>query len=181
MRKHGGMRPHDIAVLLKIISLGNVGWRVVDLAAALFLSQSEISESLNRCKIARFVDHSKRVVHRGALLEFLKYGLRYVFPVEPGSLVRGIPTAHSAKPLSSFIRSEADVYVWPFDMGMVRGQAIEPLYENAAKAAFEDSKLYELLALTDALRVGKSREYSLAVKELTRRIGNGGKSPYYDA
>ena len=170
MRKHGGMRPHDIVVLLKILAMGSESWRMTDLAGALHLSQSEISESLNRCKIARLIDESKRIVFRKALLEFLTHGLKYVFPVQPGSLVRGVRTAHSAKPLSSMIVSEKDVYVWPWDEGDVRGQAIEPLYKNAPMAAREDERFYELLALVDAIRVGRAREQAIAVKELSQRV-----------
>jgi len=28
-------------------------------------------------------------------MEFLEHGVRYVFPAEPGSLTRGVPTAHA--------------------------------------------------------------------------------------
>ena len=54
--------------------------------------------------------------------------------------------------------------------GNVSGQAIEPLYAGASKAAKEDPKLYELLSLVDALRVGKAREQNLAEDELRNRI-----------
>ena len=171
MRKHTGMRPQDIVVLLKMISLGGKSWRITDLANQLFMSQSEVSEALNRCKIAGLTDESKKKVFRDSLLEFLVHGLRYVFPEQPGALVKGIPTAHSAEPLSKKILSaEADCYVWPFSEGKVRGQAINPLFKTAPKAALEDPKLYELLALTEALRVGKAREFKLASEELSKRF-----------
>jgi hypothetical protein len=38
------------------------------------------------------------------------------------------------------------------------------------QAALEDKRLYELLALVDALRDGRARERELAVKELTKRL-----------
>ena len=38
------------------------------------------------------------------------YGIKYVFPVEPGALVRGIPTAHSASPIKDHILSGTDTY-----------------------------------------------------------------------
>ncbi|HTN21769.1 MAG TPA: hypothetical protein VL125_14900 [Pelobium sp.] len=53
------MRPHDIVVLLKGICLEN-SWMNKDLASALFISNSEISESLNRSKIAGLIFHTKR-------------------------------------------------------------------------------------------------------------------------
>ncbi|MCK4663238.1 MAG: hypothetical protein KAT68_10255 [Bacteroidales bacterium] len=170
MKKHNGMRPQDVVVLLKIISLANQNWRYSDLAYLLNISQSEVSEALDRCKLAKLVDNKKKDVFRNSLLEFLIYGLKYVFPVQPGANVRGIPTAHSAKPISNLIISDKDIYVWASADGTIRGQSIEPLYKTVPKSVQKDEKLYELLALIDVLRVGKSREIELAKKELTKRI-----------
>jgi hypothetical protein len=60
-------------------------------------------------------------------------------------------------------------FVWPFEEGEDRGQMIRPLYPTVPQAASRDSVLYELLALTDAIRVGQPRERALAIKELERR------------
>lgn len=94
------MRPQDIVVLLKIISIHDLKWRNIDIANALQLSPSEVSEALNRCKIAGQIDSKKRDVHTNSFKEFLIYGLKYVFQVEPGAIVRGILTAHSAPPVN---------------------------------------------------------------------------------
>lgn len=174
MRNFNGIKPQDIVVLLKLAALDNDKWRHVDLVDALGLSQGEISFSLNRCRTAGFLDVSKKKVMRGALLEFLVHGLKYVFPVKPGPVSRGIPTAHSAPPLYARIAAlDEDRYVWPWDEGSARGQAIEPLYSNAPAAALKDKKLYELLALVDAIRAGRSREQSFAIQELQARLGKG--------
>jgi hypothetical protein len=47
---------------------------------------------------------------------------------------------------------------------------IEPLHPAAPKACLKDSKLYEYLALCDALRVGKAREKNLAMVEFKKRL-----------
>lgn len=60
--------------------------------------------------------------------------------------------------------------VWPHPDGDVRGESLEPLYPRAADAARRDSKLYECLALVDALRVGRARDKSLAIDLLAKRI-----------
>ena len=169
MKKHSGMRPHDVVILLKIISKDEEPWFNKDLANELYISQSEISESLNRSKIAGLFEADKKKVFKLALLEFLIHGLRYVYPEQPSSLVRGLATSHSAPPLNKAIRSEQN-YVWPYVKGSVRGFAVEPLHPNVPKACLEDDKLYELLALTDALRLGRARERNLAIKELEKRI-----------
>ena len=106
---------------------------------------------------------------RQALYDFLQYGLAVVFPVKPGAVVRGIPTAHSTAPLNKEISSGED-YVWPFAKGNVRGHGITPLYTTVPQAALDDEQLYALLALADALRVGKIREKNIAVQELKNRI-----------
>lgn len=108
---------------------------------------------------------------RGSLEEFLIHGLKYAFPTRPGALVTGIPTAHSAEPLKDLlVVNDRDVYVWEYEAGTVKGQAIKPLYHSVPKAANEDRQLHELLSLVDGLRVGKMRERELAVKELRKRL-----------
>lgn len=166
------MSPHDIVILLKIVSYGDQTWFQKPLAEALGISQSEISKSLNRSKYAGLLTPNGKTIMKMALLEFLQYGLRYVFPQKPGAVVRGVPTSHSAKPLSDEIQS-SEAYVWPYGKGTVRGQSIVPLYASVPEAALKDAKLHELLALTDALRVGRARERELAVKELKKRLELG--------
>ncbi len=73
MKPHNGMRPQDIVVLLKIITIGNVDWQYRDLSSTLFLSTSEVSESLYRSHIAGLVDESKRKVFRQSLMEFIEH------------------------------------------------------------------------------------------------------------
>ncbi|MFH4969334.1 hypothetical protein V8G61_14105 [Gaetbulibacter sp. M240] len=163
------MSPQDIVVLLKIITYANQPWYQDQLAQALQISQSEISKSLARSKFAGLIDNSGKKVFKMALFEFLQYGIRYVFPEQPGALVRGVPTAHSALPLSQRIVSE-EHYVWPYGKGKIRGQAITPLYPSVVDAVQNDEKLHELLALVDALRVGKAREKEIAVQALKDRI-----------
>ncbi|MFO8022311.1 MAG: hypothetical protein R6U65_07590 [Perlabentimonas sp.] len=165
------MSPQDVVVLLKIITYGNQPWSQVPLASALCMSQSEVSKSIARSKYAGLLDPTGKVVRRMALMEFLQFGLRYVYPQAPGAVVRGVPTAHSAPPLNQSIQS-SESYVWPWGKGKVRGQSIIPLYKSVVDAVQNDSELYEMLALTDALRVGRARERELATAELKKRIIN---------
>jgi hypothetical protein len=170
MKKHNGMRPQDIVVLLKIVALNHDNWKNSDLANSLQISASEITEVLNRCKIASLIDSKKRMVHISSFSEFLIYGLKYVFPVEPGAIVRGIPTAHSAYPINQVISTGTDIYVWPYAKGNQRGQAIEPLYNTLPEIINADKLLYELLAIIDTIRVGRAREIKIAIIELEKRL-----------
>jgi hypothetical protein len=169
MKKHNGMRPHDLAILLKIATKGNEHWYMKDLAFELGMSASEITESINRSTIAGLISNDKKTLKKLAMLDFLKSGLKYVFPQQPGSLVRGIGTAHSAPPLNKEIVSE-EQYVWPNGKGKIRGQAIEPLHKNIPEACLKDDKYYELMALVDAIRIGKAREQTMALRMIEERI-----------
>jgi hypothetical protein len=152
------------------VSIHNQQWRNIDIANALQVSPSEVSEALNRCRIAGLIDSKKRSVHINSFKEFLIYGLKYVFPVEPGAVVKGIPTAHSASPINKHIASGGDVYVWPYAKGTQRGQAIEPLYMTLPAIIQEDKMFYELLAIVDTIRVGRARELKIAIEELEKRL-----------
>ena len=163
------MRPHDVAVLLKISSMKSSDWLMKDLAPTLGISAGEISESLNRSVYAGLISDDKKTVMKEALLEFLENGLKYAFPQRPGETTRGVPTSFSAPPLNQLVSSMEPV-VWPLPEGKVRGQAIQPLYPGVPKSCLKDPSLYELLALTDALRIGKAREKKLATTELRKRI-----------
>ena len=105
MKKHSGMRPHDIVILLKIAAKGSQKWFMKDLSYELNISASEISESINRSVIAGLIAPNKKKLMKLALMDFLEHGLRYVYPQQPGAMVRGIPTAHSAAPLNTKIVS----------------------------------------------------------------------------
>lgn len=61
-------------------------------------------------------------------------------------------------------------FVWPHPNGSVRGVGVEPLHPAVPFAAMQDAKLYELLALFDALRVGKARERGMALERLQLHI-----------
>lgn len=164
------LKPQDIVVLLKVHNL-NKQWTYSQLAKSLGMSSSEVHAALVRCETSGLYEREQRKIFFQPLCEFLVHGLKYVFPSQPGAMVRGIPTAHSAEPLKSMLMVNADdVYVWATPNGEIRGQAIEPLYRCVPQAATEDRQLYELLCLIDGLRVGRVREQKLAAAELVKRL-----------
>src|SRR5690606_7125175 len=121
----------------------------------LHISQSEISAGLKRAIESRLLLPDSQRVAKKPFIDFLIYGVPFVFPTRPGPIERGMPTSHSAAPLNQRIRSNPDdQYVWPDAEGRLKGHSITPLYPSAPLAAKRDPKLYELLAITDALRVG---------------------------
>ncbi len=169
MKKHHGMRPHDLAILLKIAAKGDQQWYMKDLAYELGISAGEVSESLNRSAYAGLISKDKRSLNKLALFDFLTCGLPYVFPQQPGALARGIKTAHSAFPLSGKVSGE-EVFIWPYAKGDSRGQSVEPLHPNIPEACLKDSIFYEYMALADAIRIGKARERQLAVDMIKKKL-----------
>tara|TARA_R110002049_G_scaffold308402_3_gene512313 strand:- start:359 stop:913 length:555 start_codon:yes stop_codon:yes gene_type:complete len=165
------LKPQDILILLKILVLGEKSWFHHTIAQELGISQSEVSQSLNRSKYAGLIDNAKKKVNKIAFTEFLIHGVAYAFPQQPGAIVRGVLTAHAAEPLNRVINAN-DKYVWPYAKGLERGQAIEPLYNTVVEATLSDKELYELLTMIDAIRVGRVREKEIAKKELKKRILN---------
>ncbi len=171
MKQHKGMRPHDIAVLLKIAAIKEQPWLNKDLAATLYISPSEITESLGRSAIAGLIDPAKKKVFIRSLVDFLHHGLKYVFPVVPGALVKGKPTAQAAPVMNRYFAS-AEKYVWPDANGKERGMLVEPLYPGVIKATNVDTVLYDLLALCDVIRLGKVREIKKAEELIKKILGN---------
>lgn len=163
------MRPQDVAILLKIILLGKQEWQYQDLARSLHISGAEVNASLHRSKLAGLVDFNRKRVNKLALFEFLSHGFQYVFPIQPGGISKGIPTAHSHPSLRNKIVSDT-IFVWPDITGIEIGQSIEPLFNNQVKATKEDPLLYEILSLLEVLRVGKTRERNVALNQLKKII-----------
>jgi len=163
------MKGQDILVLLKLAVLDGKNFQIHPLAKELGISPSELSSSIRRSIFAGLIDPLERRCNKPAFLEFMLHGFQYVFPVRPGEITRGIPTAHSAPPLKEKILGKID-YVWPFPAGESRGQAIRPIYKSVPVAAQNDPALYTLLALADALRVGLARERKIAASKFKEII-----------
>jgi hypothetical protein len=184
------LSPQDVVVVLKLLAAGPRSWTFAQLGEELAMSPSQVFRSVDRAEAARLLDNGfmsppppppwltdqDRPVlpsgpNRRNLKEFLIHGVKYAFPVHRGGLVRGVPTAHAAPPLNQQIAESSEPPpVWPDAEGAVRGVEFSPLYKNVPAAARRDPKLYELLALVDAIRDGRAREREIAIRELTERI-----------
>ena len=139
------------------------------------LSPSEVHASVKRGKEARLlviVGSDEAVPNKAAVLEFLVHGLKYYhFPAERGEIARGVPTSYAAEPLKHQVSAGNDPQpVWPSAEGTARGYSLKPLYRTAPKAAKADHKLYEMLALVDAVRDGRARDRQIAEQELRARL-----------
>lgn len=184
------MKSQDILILLKLASMEQEDenlaldrvadrpgerYSVRNLAAELGISKTEVSASINRSISSGLAVHDRHDGHpkpnRKALLDFIVCGLKYVFPVKPGAIVRGVATAYAAPVLKDELRSTGEyILVWPYAEGREKGQSVTPLFKSAPLAARNDPHLYEYLALADAIRLGSPRESNLAAKRLKERL-----------
>jgi hypothetical protein len=167
------LKPQDIVILLKLVTIGDRSWSYSTLASELAMSPSEVHSGIGRVTAARLFDSQRKVPILKALLEFLLHGVKYAYPPKRGHLTRGMPTSYAAPPLNRLIsQPDEPPPVWPDPEGEVRGYEFSPLYRSVPKAAARDDALYELLTLVDAIRDGRARERELAVKEITARLDN---------
>jgi hypothetical protein len=172
-RKQWTLKPQDLAVGLKLLLLREENMSYAALAKAMRLSPYEAHAAVQRLSAARLLVGTGQghAPSRGALREFLLHGARYAFPPVIGEPTIGIPTAHGAAPLSAHFSAGGDLPpVWPHPQGRVRGIALLPLYPKLPEAALEAPDLHELLALFDALRIGRARERKLAIDLLEDRL-----------
>lgn len=160
----------DLYILLKVCCL-NDGWTFRTLSEQLFLSVSQVHTGLKRAEKAGLFSFERRKPFRPAVEELIVYGVRYIYSVQPGPLIVGMPTSYAAPPLNSIIVSASEnPPVWPFPEGNVVGYAIEPLHPAVPKAALLDTRFYELLCLVDAIREGRARERKLAEQQIHERL-----------
>lgn len=166
-------------MLLKLASDPKAPWSYPRLASELEISPSEIHAAVKRAEaagLAKKTPSGSQPIMQ-ALEELLIHGIKYVFVPKRGGPVRGIPTAWAAPPLRDlFAQSGEPPPVWPHPEGTVRGLEFSPLYRSAPDAARKDEKLYELLALVDAIRGGRARERNVAAKKLHARLGSASNS-----
>jgi hypothetical protein len=167
------LKPQDILVLLKLISVGKRDWSYNSLSVSLGMSPSEVHAAVRRSLTAGLaVRHDDTIFPNiRNLEEFLIHGLKYVFVPDRGEMSRGIPTLYAADPLKGkFSNTDEPPPLWPDPTGTARGMIFSPLYKSVPKAAREDQVLYELLVLIDALRGGRARERAMAEAEIKNRL-----------
>ncbi|MFC4251531.1 winged helix DNA-binding protein [Sinimarinibacterium flocculans] len=169
------LKPQDVLVLFKQVAHADRAWTYATLGEALQMSASQVHRSVKRCIAAGLAVEKGRgqwQTVRTALLEFAVHGVRYAFPAVIGAPRRGVATAFGAAPLAGEIRSSpGEAPVWPHAEGTVRGPSLSPLCRTVPDVALADPAMHELLALQDALRMGRARERALAAQHLKRLLG----------
>jgi len=135
------------------------------------ISKSQISLSLKRMYDVGLAKTDRKTqlpkTNTKALLEFITYGIKYVFPAKEGEITRGIATSIAAPVLRGKLMTSGDLPpVWAYAKGKTKGMAVEPLHSNIFKTVQKDKRMYAMLALVDAVRIGHPRERNLALEKL---------------
>ena len=185
------MKSQDVVILLKLVSLeqqreeggahpegdshNEDPYSVRGLESALGISKTEVNASIRRSVLSGLAvkdrTSGQAKPNRRDLYNLVVHGLKFVFPAKPGAMTRGIPTCFAATPLKNLLVSAgAYIYVWPYAKGKDMGQSVEPLFRSVPEAARKDDRLYEYLALVDAVRLGNQREAGLAAERLSERL-----------
>jgi DNA-binding transcriptional MocR family regulator len=163
------LQPSDVVVLFALMSQRDA-WTLRSLADRLGVQHSKVQRALARLAEAGLYDPERREVIQHAAADFIEHGLRFLHPAREGPLVRGVPTAWAARPLSDEIVSSDPPPVWPDPAGFARGPAVKPLDDRLPALVTEWPEVAELAALADALRLGDARSRAAAHRHLQRRI-----------
>lgn len=170
------IKPQDILVLMKLISLNKASWTYAKLAGLLKMSPSEVHAAIKRLTESKLYNDFTKEPIITAVKEFIMHGIKFIFPVKKGGQTRGILTSYAAKPLSDIIVQNDDLPpVWPYFKGSSIGLELKPLYKSVPEAINGDPELYELLTLIDAIRSGSVREQNIAKKNFEEKIEKYGK------
>jgi hypothetical protein len=129
------------------------------LARELHMPLATVQRALGRLGATPAFDTERRHVNIAGCEELFEHALLFVAPASLGDRARGTPTAWAVPALAKRLRVSADAPqpVWPQPRGRVRGVAVRPLHPGVLALAAADPEMHELLALTDAVRLGDAR------------------------
>jgi hypothetical protein len=165
------LRPVDIVVLLALLRHPAGAWTVRSLAEELHLPSASVQRSLERLGTTPAYDANRRRVSLSGCTELFEHALRFIAPVLRGGETRGLATAWAVPPLSERLAPVDELApVWPDPLGEQRGLEVQPLHPAVVSLARTDPEMYELLALSDALRIGDARTRGMAAELLRERI-----------
>jgi hypothetical protein len=171
------IRPSDIAALLFLSA--HPGEPYGQMAAVLGLSKSTAHKAVSRLiqlGLAVKDDGGRIHIEAEQAIELLRV-IRYVFPSVQTEKARGVPTGLAALTAVPSSLDNIVTMVWPSRLGSAVGVGVQPLIPNAPDIAFRDPKLYRLMAIVDALRLGDARDREAATVALQKALVGHAENP----
>ena len=176
------LKSQDVMIILKIVSMGPREWKYSEVALELHMSPSEVHAGVKRLKNCALltelslgvggIEQKLHIPDIDCLKEFIQSGIRYVFPAIYSQPAKGLPTSYGVEHLfEGFNFTGGFIPVWELDVGEYTGAALKPLYSSAPKAAMDDFRLYELLALADAMRTDDDKLRDFAWEKMNVMLG----------
>ena len=160
------LKPQDTLLVLKYWSLnqGGKSGSVRSISEDIGISASEVSKGTRRLMASHLaVERSGRIfAEKGALVEWLGYGVRYAYPQESTGYGRGMATSWNCPVLYSEVSAPEPPLVWAVSGGEVEGPIIKPIHNSVPLAASRDELLYRVMSVVEAIRGGKPRELAIA-------------------
>lgn len=160
------LKPQDTLLVIKYWALNQAekADSVRSISEAIGISASEVSKGTKRLMASHLlVERSGRIfVEKGALVEWLSYGVRYAYPQESTGYGRGMATSWNCPMLDSEVSAPIPPLVWAVPAGEVEGAIIKPMHNSVPLAASRDQLLYRVMSLVEAIRGGKPRELAIA-------------------
>ncbi len=166
--KQLSLKPLDIVVALQLTITPECPFSAI--GAAVGISHGEAHNSFRRLQRSRLTRPEKRSIAVERLLSFILGGVPVAYPASFGAETRGVPTAHSAPPMTTQLATDEEPLVWADAEGTVRGTTLTPLFPRAPALARSNQPLYELLALVDSIRIGRPGETAIATSLLRDRL-----------
>jgi hypothetical protein len=179
MLKAPTLKAQDVLVVCKLFALGDSSWTYSSLSSTLEISVSEVHDALKRCRSAQLVVPARdaEIVSKKHFHDLLVFAVPRIFYSVRGNLDTGWPTAYHLPSLIGEFEGlrptplkTAIPIVWPDPKGPVRGETLLPIYPTGPEAARKDVALYELLALTDVIRLGDIKYRKRATELLEKKI-----------
>jgi hypothetical protein len=176
------VRSQDVLLSVKLFLHGEQTY--AKLSSALGLSVGEIHNAYDRIRQAEILTtvRGEDTISRKNLYRLLAHGIPSIFFAVRGPILYGLPTAYSHPALQSLFEDTGESLSFPvvwqtpqsskktFSPQDVRGESISPLYPSVTEASKLDSEFWEIMALVDVLRIGKTPSKNIALKLLEKRI-----------
>lgn len=160
------LKPQDTLLAIKYWSINRNGLvsSVRGISEAIGISVGEVSKARKRLVASHLVAGRPEgvFVEKGALLEWLCYGVRYAYPQQTFGYGRGMATSWNCPFVKSELVAPVPSLVWSVPDGETEGVLLKPIHASVPFAANRDKRLYCALALLEAIRGGKPRELSIA-------------------
>lgn len=161
-----GLLSEDILVVLKMSSWNQKIWDLEFLSEELGMTVEHVKDSLERLNHSGLIQTSSRIIQYQELKEFMLHGLPYFYPTRHGELTVGMLTGAKDDKFFTTGLPYTSTSVWPNPNGKEKGFAIEPLSDKCCFAALNDSRLRQLLAISETLRIVGKNARDWARKEL---------------